>query len=99
MEIQEEPLEIDEGKEQQKETISNLRESQLEAPTFAVAKQNTNSKAKHNFPVNALNRSTNESLLGRKSITEIKDKIWLDTINANKHREHLARHAADFTPR
>ncbi len=99
MEIQEEPLEMDEGRESQRETVSDLRESQLEAPTFALAKQNTNPKSKLNFPVNALNRSTNESLLGRKSITEIKDKIWLDTINANKHREQLARHAADFTPR
>jgi len=43
-------------------------------------------------------RSSNENLLGRKSIAEVKDKIWLDTINAGKQREFIDRQA-EHTPR
>jgi hypothetical protein len=84
MEIQEEPLEVEEVKETPKQTGKYL-EDDLSKSSFAISKRSQ--KNPHNFPVNALTRSSNESLLGRKSIAEVKEKIWLETINAGKHRE------------
>jgi len=97
MEIQEEPLEVEDVKETPKRTDQELKEDVSKSSLFAT-KRSQRTKNPHNFPVNPLARSSNESLLGRKSIVEVKEQIWLDTINAGKTREQLTR-AAVILPR
>ncbi len=86
MEIQEEPLEVEDVKETPKKTDHELKEDASKS-SFVITKRSHHSKNQHHFPVNPLARSSNESLLGRRSIAEVKEKIWLDTINAGKNRE------------
>jgi hypothetical protein len=86
MEIQEEPLEVEDVKETPKRTDQELKEDASKS-SFVITKRRHHSKNQHNCPVNPLARSSNESLLGRRSIAEVKEKIWLDTINAGKNRE------------
>jgi hypothetical protein len=95
MEIQEEPLEVEDVKETPKRTDQDLKKDASKS-SFGITKRTHRSKNLNNFPVNPLARSSNESLLGRKSIAEVKEKIWLDTINAGRSREQLLRPAENL---